>query len=156
MRRPPSRGTARAGARHTLAWLAACCCAAAGQDLAFVVPAEYPGTAFMELVALRRTGWPMVWQNVDPATNTLFVPTVAGTDGSVCGFVPVLRNTACFPAGFHWLANFWPADRSTFWLQLHSVPAKHVTHEAALVAPCVALALPAAHAVQAALPAALQ
>ena len=36
------------------------------------------------------------------------------------------------------------------------VPAKHVTHEAALVAPCVALALPAAHAVQAALPAALQ
>jgi hypothetical protein len=114
---------------RTAAWLVLAA-GVACQDLAFVVPAAYPATAFMQLIALRRPSWPMIWQNLEPATKTLFVPTVSGTDSTVCGWVPVLRNTACFPAAFHWLANFWVADRSTYWLQLHSVPAKRVTQQA--------------------------
>ena len=94
---------------------------ALAQDRQFVVPATYPETAFMELQALRRPEWPMIYQNIPGYSKTLFVPTVTSEDYRVCGWIPVLRNVACFPAAFHWLSNYPYEDRTDYWLKLHSV-----------------------------------
>lgn len=86
-----------------------------------MVPASYPETAFMELLALRRPEWPMIYQNIPSDCKTLIVPTVTADDFVECGWVPILRNFACFPAAFYWLSSYWRDDRTTYWLELHSV-----------------------------------
>lgn len=110
------------------------------------VPGRGPlGTAFVELAAAAHPSWPGVWGNIPPGGKTLLVPLAAGARAcgwGGAGWVPALRNEACFPAGWHWLAGAPWGGRADAWLRLHSAPwGGRVTEHAVWEAPGQALAV---------------